>query len=253
MIDFSGILRSTMLGSLLRAPLRLLPREAVVPILQGPLKGKRWISGSGNNGCWLGTYELPKQLAMLRFIRAGMVCYDVGANVGFYTLFFSHLVGAGGKVLAFEPFPRNVALLRRHIELNRCANVTVFDAAIGDREGTTLFEEAPSASMGRVSDHGRLAVECRRLDRIVSEGFSPPDLIKIDVEGAESTVLAGAVEILQKYAPIIFLATHGREQHHKCAAILNQHAYWVGGATGEAADQSDELLAVPTRASRWNC
>jgi len=252
MIDFSGIRRNTMLGSLLRAPLRLLPSNAVVPILQGPLKGKRWVSGASNHGCWLGTYELPKQLAMLRHIRPGMVCYDVGANVGFYTLFFSHLVGIGGRVLAFEPFPRNVALLRRHIELNHCANVTVFDAAVADREGTTLFEEAPSASMGRVSDHGSLAVECRRLDKVISEGFPPPDLIKIDVEGAEGAVLAGAVEMLQKYAPIIFLATHGPEQHQDCVAILKQHGYSVGGAAGEAADQTDELLAVPAHPVNFN-
>jgi FkbM family methyltransferase len=252
MIDFSGIHRGTMLGSLLRAPLRFLPRETVVPILQGPLKGKRWISGSGNHGCWLGTYELPKQLAMLRFIRAGMVCYDVGANVGFYTLLFSHLAGTGGKVLAFEPFPRNVALLRRHIEMNRCANVTVFDSAVGDREGTVLFEEAPSASMGRVSARGRLAVQCRRLDQIMSEDLPPPDLIKIDVEGSESAVLAGALEILQKHKPIVFLATHGREQHRNCVAILKQHAYSVAGATGEAADQTDELLAIPVHPLHLN-
>jgi len=241
-----------MLGSLLRAPLRFLPSEAVVPILQGPLRGKRWISGSGNHGCGLGTYELPKQCAMLRFIRAGMVCYDVGANVGFYTLFFSHLAGIGGKVLAFEPYPRNVALLRRHIELNRCANVRVFDAAVGDCEGTTLFEEAPSASMGRVSERGTLAVQCRRLDQIVSEGLLPPDLIKIDVEGAESMVLAGAGEILQKHKPIIFLATHGREQHRNCVAILKQHAYSVAGAAGESADETNELLAVPVHPIHLN-
>jgi FkbM family methyltransferase len=181
-----------------------------------------------------------------------MVCYDVGANVGFYTLLFSHLVGTGGRVLAFEPFPRNVSLLRRHVELNRCANVTVFDAAVFDHDGTALFEEAPSASMGRLSDRGSFAVECRRLDKVIGEGFPPPDLIKIDVEGAEGSVLAGAAEILQKYAPLIFLATHGRQQHQDCIALLKRYGYSVRGVAGEAADQTDELIALPGHSVHLN-
>jgi FkbM family methyltransferase len=245
-INFSGIRRESMVGSLLRAPLRLLPDDTVVPVVQGPLKGKRWISGSGNHGCWLGTYELSKQLAMREHIRPGMVCYDVGANVGFYTLLFSHLAGTGGNVLAFEPFPRNVALLRRHTELNHCDNVTIFDAAVADYDGTAQFEEAPNASMGHLSDQGGITVDCRRLDTLVREGFAAPDLIKIDVEGAEAGVLAGAVEILQKHKPVIFLATHGPKPHQDCLALLREHGYSVSGATGEAVDETDELVAVAT-------
>jgi hypothetical protein len=65
-------------------------------------------------------------------------------------------------------------------------------------------------------------------------------------------VLAGAGEILQKHKPIIFLATHGREQHRNCVAILKQHAYSVAGAAGESADETNELLAVPVHPIHLN-
>jgi FkbM family methyltransferase len=253
MIDFAAIRPDTMLGALLRAPLRMLPPDMILPVLTGPLKGKRWISGSGNHSCWLGTYELAKQAAMRRYIRPGMTCYDVGANVGFYTLFFSHLTGPGGRVLALEPFAGNVALLRRHVELNRCANVTVFNAAAADHDGTALFEESPIASMGCLSDHGSLTVECRKLDHFMGDGFPPPGLIKIDVEGAEVEVLTGAAEILEKHSPIVFVATHGDKQHKASIAILKQYGYSVSGMAADPVDQTDELLALPANLDNSYC
>jgi FkbM family methyltransferase len=242
MIDFSVIRRDTPLGTLLRMPLRLFPTGAAVPILQGPLRGKRWILGSSNNGCWLGTYELSKQTAMLGYVQPGMVCYDVGANVGFYTLLFSYLA-PNGRVVAFEPLGRNATLLRRHIELNHRENVTVLENAVADYDGTARFQEAPSPSMGYLSEQGNLAVGCRKLDSLIGAGLPPPGLIKVDVEGAEGAVLAGAAETIRKYSPIIFLATHGRQQHNKCIALLKKYGYSAEGLTGEAADRTDELLA----------
>jgi hypothetical protein len=136
MINFSGISNSVLLGRALRLPLRLIPRQAKVRILQGPLQGKRWIAGSFNHGCWLGSYEAAKQRKIIEFVRPGMVCWHVGANVGFYTLLFAELVDAsGGRVFSFEPFPRNVELLRRHVEMNRFRKVRIFPCALGDFDG----------------------------------------------------------------------------------------------------------------------
>ncbi len=95
MINFSGISNSKLAGRAMRLPLQLIPDSAVVRILQGPLRGKRWIAGSSNHGCWLGSYEAAKQRKIIEFVRPGMVCWDVGANVGFYTLLFAELVGGG--------------------------------------------------------------------------------------------------------------------------------------------------------------
>lgn len=97
MINFSSISSSKFIGRMLRLPLRLVPRELEVRILQGPLRRKRWIARSSEHGCWLGSYEAAKQERMIEFVRPGMVCWDVGANVGFYTLLLAELVGGAGS------------------------------------------------------------------------------------------------------------------------------------------------------------
>jgi hypothetical protein len=97
MLNPSAISNRTLLGKVLRLPLRLLPKGMAIPILRGSAKGLKWIVGSSNHGCWLGTYELEKQVALERFVKPGMTVYDIGAQAGFYTLFFSRLVGGGGR------------------------------------------------------------------------------------------------------------------------------------------------------------
>src|SRR5215475_14063057 len=112
-LNCSAIDRMTLPGKLLRLPLRLLPKRMVVRIHRGRAKGLKWIVGSSTHGCWLGTYELEKHLALERYVKPGMVVYDVGAQAGFFTLIFSRLVD-GGQVIAFEPLPENLDHLLFH-------------------------------------------------------------------------------------------------------------------------------------------
>src|SRR5947209_9435920 len=98
------------LSKIARFSLGLLPQGMVVPILYGGLRGRRWIVGSAIHRCWLGFYECEKQRLISRVVRAGGVFWDVGANVGFYSLLASRLV-ASGKVFAFEPVQRNLVYL----------------------------------------------------------------------------------------------------------------------------------------------
>ncbi len=140
-------------------PLRLVPSSAVLPILQGRLRGKRWIVGSHTHGCWLGSYEFLKQKRFAQTVRDGMVVYDIGAHVGFYTLLAAECVGAKGEVVAFEPLPRNLRLLRQHLALNGYANVSVIEAAVADASGTATFVASQSHSEGRLGLGG--ASVCR--------------------------------------------------------------------------------------------
>ena len=133
MINFSKSAFNSPLGKLLRLPLKLIPGKTVLPILQGPLKGKRWIKGSSINGCWLGTYELDKQVLFSKYIKHGMTVYDVGANVGLYSLLSSVLAGKEGKVFSFEPLPENISYLKKHIKLNNLTNVKVIVKAVNDK------------------------------------------------------------------------------------------------------------------------
>lgn len=246
MANLSDISNETLIGKLLRAPLRLLPRATVVPILSGPLRGWRWIAGSSTNGCWIGSYEQTKQKALQRELKAGDVVYDIGANVGFYSLLASALVGETGRVYSFEPSPVNVEMLRKHLKMNRVANCTVIEAAVGSFDGLAAFEAREDRHQGHLVETGGLQVRVLTLDRLISEsGMRPPSLMKIDIEGAELDCLRGAANLIQKFRPVIFLATHGSGIHASCLDALKSWNYRVSSLDARLPEATDELVAVP--------
>lgn len=144
----------TVLGKLIRLPLLVVPRTAVVRVLKGVNRGFKWIVGSSTHGCWLGTYESEKQCAISRFVKPGMTVFDIGAHAAFYTLAFSRLVGETGKVWAFEPLAGKVDYLLRHIRLNLLDNVKLMQAAVADKNGIATLALTGDASMAFVSDSG---------------------------------------------------------------------------------------------------
>lgn len=187
----------TFAGRLIRIPLQLIPKDAVIPVLRGPMRGTKWIAGSHTHGCWFGNYEYEKQKLFASLVRPDSVVYDVGANVGFYSLLAAK---RGARVIACEPDPANVKLLARHIELNR-ANVAIEQVAVCEREGVESFScGGPEGSLGK----GEMQVRTIKLDSLLA-CYPVPTIIKIDVEGAEWRVLEGAREIL-KHRPTLFLA-----------------------------------------------
>jgi FkbM family methyltransferase len=228
----------------LRLPLRLIPQDTVLPILQGKLRGLKWIAGSSNHGCWLGSYEYHKRQALEKMVAKGSVVLDIGANAGFYTLLASVLVGRQGRVFAFEPVPRNLRYLKEHLRINGIANVSVIEAAVADCAGIAHFDAGPNPSMGHLAADGCLTVRTVSLDEMVGSGeLLPPDCMKIDVEGAEASVLLGAKSLLAALHPTIFLATHGKEQHSTCCELLRSLGYSLEPISGPALDQTDEVLA----------
>jgi FkbM family methyltransferase len=234
---------SSFLGAALRYPLRWIPKGISVPILQGRLKGKKWIIGSSAHGCWLGSYEYEKQRRFAQEVDSGSVVYDVGANVGFYTLLASELAGPKGQVIAFEPLPRNLRYLYRHLTLNRISNVEVIEAAVADQSGVLAFHEGPHNAMGRLSEDGQLEVQAVSLDLLYANQRIPkPDFIKIDIEGGEFRALQGAKHLLTEAHPVLFLATHGQEIHRQCLELLREFGYWPTSLTERAVQDTDELI-----------
>jgi FkbM family methyltransferase len=215
-------------GQLLRWPLRLIPNGMVVPVLQGPLRGARWIVGASTHGAWLGSYEMPMQHCFTQVIQAGDVVLDIGANVGFYTLLAGCLTGPNGRVVAFEPLPANLEVLRCHIHLNRLTTVEVIPSALADQNGGTFFQIAANNSMGHLTSAGDLCVQVRSLDDLLAKGEIPlPRVLKIDVEGAERSVLEGAQQLLRQAHPTIILATHGTEVKADYLRSLHEHGHQV--------------------------
>jgi FkbM family methyltransferase len=256
-MNFSGIRSGSILGKILRWPLRLVPASAQVRILQGPLGGKKWIAGSSNHGCWLGSYEYEKQKAFCKELRNGAVVYDLGANVGFYSLLASTLVGNEGLVCSFEPSPRNLAFLRKHIELNQLSNCRVFDAAVSSSDGTANFSFGPNYAEGRLIHGGSrdtVPVKTAKLDTLVfSHEIPPPDLLKCDIEGGEYEALKGAEATLRQFAPVIFLATHGTEVHRRCCELLESLGYDLVPLDRASLSEATELIAKRPASLISNC
>lgn len=144
-------------------------------------------------------------------LKEGDVFFDIGAHVGYYTLLASTLVGTSGKVIALEPNPPTADRLRANIQLNKFTNISVYQAAAADNEGSLPFFQAGNehnawSSLSKVNALGgrEIVVKSLRLDSIAnSESLTRVDLMKLDVEGAEMQVLRGARQILTTFRPRI--------------------------------------------------
>jgi len=233
-------------GRLVRLPLRLVPRKATMRILSGELRGWRWIAGAATHGCWLGTYEKRTQGLFQSLIRPGDVVLDVGANTGFYTLLASKLTGASGHVYAFEPMPRNIDYLERHVKLNAVHNVTVLSLAAAANSGKARFRFGANASMGGLANDGELEVPTASLDDLLAAGrISIPNFIKMDIEGGETDALRGASAVLAARTATIVLSAHGYVQHEQCSEILRRAGYHIELLRDGAEDGDYLLLAKP--------
>ncbi|MDP9360123.1 MAG: FkbM family methyltransferase [Acidobacteriota bacterium] len=175
----------------------------------------------GPAGSWLGTYERHVQRLFCERVRPGDVVFDIGANAGFFTLLASSLVGPAGHVYAFEPLPRNLYYLERHVRLNDVTNTTIQSLAIASTTGAARFRSGPNASMGKLSDGGELHVLTASLDDLIANSIvRTPAFIKMDIEGAESDALSGASGLLAGTGLTIVLSTHGHKQHEQCWSVL---------------------------------
>ena len=120
----------------------------------------------------------------------------------------------------------------------------VFDVAVSDDEGWKFFKSGTDKCLGRLSPEGELAVNCVSLDGMrTRRELRPPNLIKIDVEGAELAVLQGAAQLLAEAHPVIFLATHGAEVHRQCCDFLWKLGYTLNPIEGGSVEESSELIA----------
>jgi len=222
------------------------------PILRGPLRGVRWrLDGGGKVLRVLnGTYEPEQTRLAVELVRPGATVLDVGAHIGYYTLLFSRLAGPHGRVVAFEPSPRNLPVLRWHVARNRCANVRVEAAAVAAETGTARFTADTGSGTGRLAESGTVEVRTIRLDDFLDAGGPMPDVLKIDVEGAELAVLRGAARVLRDAQPAILLSTHGTDVHRACIGLLREHGYEPTPILGGDVERAPELLCMPAGAAR---
>lgn len=176
-----------------------------------------------------GTYEEPELAMLLRLFEPGSCALDVGANFGFYTVPLAMAARQhGGRVVAFEPVPANVAFLRRNVVENGLSSVVdVRPIGLGDERARVPFETEPGGAgdaHAMVGDFARptpekelLAIE--RLDEIdlrESMGARRCSVVKLDVQGFETRVLAGGARFIGEHRPVVlaeFSPWH-RERFH---------------------------------------
>lgn len=207
----------TLLGRLYRGALETFNLRPTVTMRIGPygpfkLDGRFAFS---NYEAWGGGKNVGFQ-ACVEASSGARCVLDVGAHIGLVTLPVSRILAPGGRVYAFEPADFNRSLLRRHTELNGADNVEVVGDLVGERDedGVVFFEQNTDSGLNTVAlgpGQGSF-VETRKsqicLDTFCEQRGLEPDVIKIDVEGAEIDVLRGAVRTIGRSRPIIFLSVH---------------------------------------------
>jgi FkbM family methyltransferase len=162
-----------------------------------------------------GGFEFAETQFLQRYLQPGMTVLDIGAHHGFYSLIASRAVKSSGVVHSFEPSPRESTHLRRNIRLNHCTNVRIHNFALGDSSGTATLYQADQRFDGfnslrrqeSVPEAAAVEVKLMTLDQFLADqGLPQIDFIKMDVEGAERSILEGASQLLESPSRPVILA-----------------------------------------------
>jgi len=162
------------------------------------------------------THEPLNTKLLAQNLKKGMVCFDIGANIGYYTLLESKIVGEEGKVIAIEPSPVNFTQLQKNIQNEKANNVELYQMAGGDQNGTIKFLLDPHSNLSRIilnedsKPEGEIVdVPVKKLDSFLDEfSIKKLDFIRMDVEGYEFNILEGMRNSIKKFRPMIQMEVH---------------------------------------------
>lgn len=216
----------------------------------GQAAGMRIDPSGAAAGYALGTSEPLIQDVFAEHVPSGGVVWDIGANIGFYSLIASRLVG-DGTVVAFEPLPDNQEAIRRNLALNEVANVELIGIALSDREGQAELEIHASPTWAKLDTSGdtsfkrdsevsgQVRVDVSTMDAQL-EHVAAPDLVKMDIEGAEVAALRGADRLLRERRPTLICELHGTNA--AVTELLQAYGYDV---------RTIESPEVPPQQAEW--
>lgn len=178
--------------------------------------------------------------ALRDHLDAGGTFFDIGAHIGYYSVLAGELVGDTGQVVAFEPLPSNAERIREQAELNDIS-IRVEEIALADRTGKAELSVPErrynTTIVGADTAERLLTAPVTKLDQWVTDNAVVPDVVKIDVEGAELEVLEGMTETMQQHRPTIVCEVEGRERERteEILSTMERQGY--------------ELLKLPERES----
>ncbi len=192
------------------------------PIPYGAGRGLMFQNAGSQIGYSLGTTEPLVQDALTHHLRAGMVVYDLGCNVGFFAVIMARLVGSNGRVVAFDPLPAHIEACAHNARLNALENVTTVTAAVGAVSEMREFQITRLATASHLAREGAARpleyvrsemVRVMTIDEYVyDQGNQPPDFIKMDVEGEEINAIEGMRKTLNEYRPTLLCEVHGQSK-----------------------------------------
>jgi FkbM family methyltransferase len=231
----------------------------VYTVRQGLAKGLKRRGGLG----FLPRRLPPEEVFLQTLDFEGRTVYDIGGYEGIFTLFFASRVGPAGRLITFEPNPRNCAKIAENVALNRFTNVEVRQIAVGARPGRAALvfpphEEAYGSLVGDIQAEIRrhrpvvaIDVEIDSIDRQIARGTPAPDFVKIDVEGFELDVLRGMRDTIAVRRPALYVEVHGADPQRKLenATAIVEYLWQAGYSirhveTGTSIDDASTILVA---------
>jgi FkbM family methyltransferase len=214
-------------------------------------------------GIMLGLHEPNTFAAARQVVRKGATVLDIGANRGYFTIFFDALVGDTGQVFAFEPMPDNFGALERTVKRNHCRSTVVLQKAVSNRVGSEVMYSSENHLMSSLigdwagTTHGEITVETVTVDSLFRDRDRGPDFIKMDIEGGGVYALPGMQGVIQEFRPVLCLESHTPQEDRAIGEVLqsgNYAAFRIGSAVPvtdlnadytSAAGVYGSILAVP--------
>jgi FkbM family methyltransferase len=220
-------------------------------VVAGPLAGREIFIDRRGSGAWddmlAGRFDAEIYDAIAQALpESGGIVWDVGSHIGFHTLGFCTLVGSNGRVIGFEPNPSNRERLHQNIARNPdlATRIEILPCCLADEDGNSLFalshdidSGASSMSFLAATDAAvdpatsaswdRQVIPVRTADALVRDGLPRPDVIKIDVEGAELLVLRGATKTIESEGPTVIVETHSAGLVFQVTEWFETHSYRV--------------------------
>lgn len=193
-------------------------------ILTGPLRGNHFL---GLQAHQLGIYERAVEDVLVTYLHYGSVFYDIGANIGYFSILGAQLCGNDGIVYCFEPLPSNLEIMESNISANNFTNIKIITKAVSDIDGNMEFNVADGTKASLIGNLNgqRMFVEVTNLNSF-TESNVRPNLIKIDVEGAEKDVIHGASKLLTHFpAPIFLVEIHDEENDQAVREVFDSNGF----------------------------
>lgn len=253
LIRFAG--RLPVLSHALRFWAGRYPEGSVVTISSGYAKGLRWQRFHRYvNGYWVGQYELEMQTALTNLLKPGDRFFDIGANAGFFSLIGANVVGPKGSCISFDPDPANQISISAQRDLNQFAHWQSVACAISDQSGRLKFtSEGPGSPTARLQTNSQegpgFEADAMTIDQACAI-YGSPDLIKMDIEGAEILALKGATKTLREIRPTLLIELHSEDISRQVRELLSSQTYQFYEINGKLIREENGLpghvLAKPS-------